>query len=266
MPTWVETVSFAPWGYKICFQSDSHGIIQQIKELLPPDWPESDPSHYDRLFAIRLTGDKKQRGVWRGESSGDPELLFPETDLNSILNYLEQDIHIDFASYVPDLVVVHAGVVKWKDKVIIIPGRTHSGKSTLVYQLIQQGAIYYSDEFALIDHQGMVYPYPRYLSLRQDKGEIKKIPADKLGWSPKLGAAKVGMVVVAKYEENAVWNPSALSPGMAVLSLFDNTVSATIAPSRAMEYLPKAVAGAVLLEGKRGEAESTACLLLKELD
>ena len=56
-------------------------------------------------------------------------------------------------------IFIHAGVVGWQGRAIVIPGRSFSGKSTLVAALLQAGATYYSDEFAVLDGRGYVHPF-----------------------------------------------------------------------------------------------------------
>src|SRR5262249_57961124 len=46
---------------------------------------------------------------------------------------------------------------------IVVPGRSHTGKSTLVAELVRRGATYWSDEFAVLDDAGRVHPYRRPL-------------------------------------------------------------------------------------------------------
>ena len=60
-----------------------------------------------------------------------------------------------------DVAVVHGGVVAHDGRAILLPGPTHAGKSTLVAELVRRGAPYFSDEYALIDADGRVHPYPR---------------------------------------------------------------------------------------------------------
>lgn len=61
---------------------------------------------------------------------------------------------------------VHAGAVLWGERILLLPGITHSGKSSLVAELLRRGATYFSDEYALVDSEGHVHPYPRPLLLR----------------------------------------------------------------------------------------------------
>ena len=65
-------------------------------------------------------------------------------------------------------VFVHAGVVGWKGRALVLPGKSGAGKTTLVAELIRAGATYYSDEYAVLDERGRVHPYARPLAVRVD--------------------------------------------------------------------------------------------------
>ena len=54
----------------------------------------------------------------------------------------------------------------WKGQAVMVPAHSHTGKTTLVAELIQNGAEYYSDEYASLDRSGFVHPFPRDLSIR----------------------------------------------------------------------------------------------------
>src|SRR6266571_635115 len=82
---------------------------------------------------------------------------------------LEQT-EVELRKLVADLsrreIFVHAGVVEWRGRAIVIPGKTFTGKSSLTAAFVRAGARYLSDEYALIDAEGRVRPYPKPLSLR----------------------------------------------------------------------------------------------------
>lgn len=71
-------------------------------------------------------------------------------ELDEALRALESDLQLHVAVRSRRFVFVHAGVVGWRGRAILLPGRSHSGKSTLVAALLEEGAAYYSDEYALI--------------------------------------------------------------------------------------------------------------------
>src|SRR5205085_12389371 len=109
---------------------------------------------------------------------------------------------------------VHAGVVGWNGRAIILPGKSMSGKSTLVAALVRAGATYYSDEYAVFDAQGRIHPYARPLSLRGEEGApAKRCPAQELGGTPGNGPLRVGLVAAADYRPGASWRPRPLPAG-----------------------------------------------------
>src|SRR5438045_8281052 len=86
---------------------------------------------------------------------------------------LESHLRLCVAELAKHRVFVHAGVVGWKGKAIVIPGRSYSGKSTLVSELVKAGATYYSDDYAVFDARGRVYPFPKPLEMR-DEGAFRQ--------------------------------------------------------------------------------------------
>ena len=61
-------------------------------------------------------------------------------------------------------------MVGWHGRAILVPGHSFQGKSTLVQAFVAAGALYFSDELALIDGAGQVHPYPRPMMLRDGTG------------------------------------------------------------------------------------------------
>ena len=72
-------------------------------------------------------------------------------DKNFALDEIEARIRVQVATSSETRVFVHAGVVGWHGRAIVIPGESRSGKSELVTALVQAGATYYSDEYAVLD-------------------------------------------------------------------------------------------------------------------
>jgi hypothetical protein len=131
--------------------------------------------------------------------------------------------------------------------------------------LLKRGATYYSDEYAVLDADGLVHPYARRLSLRQEGGQpsLRRTAAD-LGAATGCEPLPVGLVAVAKYRQGAHWRPRRLTRGQAVWELLDCTLSAQRQPDAALNALERAVAGATGLKGFRGGAAETADLLLRQ--
>jgi hypothetical protein len=186
-------------------------------------------------------------------------MLLPEA-----LNSLESMMRFQIALLAKKKLFVHAGVVGWKGRAIVIPGHSFSGKTTLVSALVRAGAEYYSDEFAVFDHHGLVHPFPKALNIRGKSGQsTEKCPVETLGGQRGTEALPVGMIVVTEYHAGTRWRPRRLSQGDAVLALLAHTVRAQVAPEFALPTLGRVAEHAQGLSGKRGEAIDLARLLLR---
>ena len=61
---------------------------------------------------------------------------------------------------------MHAGAIEWRDRVVLLPGVSNAGKSTLVAGLVRAGARYLTDEAACLDHETLVVrPFPKAIAL-----------------------------------------------------------------------------------------------------
>ena len=182
--------------------------------------------------------------------------------VDEVLRALASGLHGQVAGWARERLFVHAGVVGWNGKALVIPGRTFSGKSSLVAALVRAGATYFSDEYAVFDAEGRVYPYAKPLSLRDEEGRARgSFPVEALGGQAATEPLPVGMIVAARYEAGARWRPRSLSPGRVLLTLLDNTVQVRKQPQAAMQTLQKAAMSAEAFQSKRGEADQVAAWL-----
>ena len=105
----------------------------------------------------------------------------PAQPLEAALKNLQKELHICVAEHATSHTFVHAGVVAWKDRTLILPGFSHAGKSSaLLWSLVQAGAVYYSDEYAIFDEHGSVYPFALPIGLRLNHGERRFIRPDNV--------------------------------------------------------------------------------------
>lgn len=239
-------------------------------DRLPPNWkPASSPvvvNMYSLLIGGGDGGNARPNmrrfnllyagGVLAARSL-DPEL---------VLHNFESDVQIYVGILARRRIFVHAGVVEWKGQAILIPGRSMSGKTTLTAELVRAGATYYSDEYAVLDEQGRVHPYPRRLGMRSPGvAEQTKVPAEELGGKVGVKPMPVGMIVVSQYKEGARWRPRRISTGQGALEVLANTVPARIRPEQSLNSIQHAVTNAEIFKGTRGEAEETAHFILQSL-
>jgi hypothetical protein len=175
-------------------------------------------------------------------------------------------MHLYVAEYASNRVFVHAGVVGWRGRAILLPGASGAGKSTLVAALLRAGASYYSDEYAVLDPHGLVHPFARRLSIRAADGTTVRCEPEEFGGRAADRPLPVGLVAVTKYLVGTQWRPRPLTAGQAILALLQDTLPARRDPEGSLRVLRKAVAPALVLKGTRGEADETAAGLLAALD
>jgi hypothetical protein len=193
-------------------------------------------------------------------------LIARALDLEAVLAAFNKHAELLTAFRAPDGLFVHAGVVGWQNRAIVIPCRSFSGKTTLVKALIETGATYYSDEFAILDRQGLVHPYSLPLALRGENGQAgRKTPVELLGGRSGRAPLPIGLVVVTPYRAGARWQPRLLLAGQALLALMDNTGAARREPGFSNPILRQAVLGAKCIQSKRSEASRVARAILGQL-
>ena len=175
--------------------------------------------------------------------------------LDEILDHLESALHFRVAVEARTRLFVHAGVVGWNDGAIVIPGRTHAGKSSLVAALVRAGATYYADEYALLDEEGLVYPFARALGIRDDTGRRRRVDPRAIG-DVGDGPLPVSRVIVTRHVAGAEWCAEPISPGETVLALLDNTLAARSRPADALRILTAVARRARGFRGERGDARA----------
>jgi hypothetical protein len=265
---WVASRSILAYGVRIGIRTNVPKVLDSLSEHLPPLWKPGSTTYVDRWFSLRIGGGRvRGRGNSFHELFEDTQPGAKSRSLSVVLEDLERRMKMYVAEMSPRRVFVHAGAVGWKGKGIVIPGRSFSGKSSLVAAMLRLGATYYSDEFAVLDLHGRLHPYPQPLAIRRNgSGKQKKCWPEKMGGVAGTKALPIGLVVAGKYEAGRQWRPEQLSVGQAILELLDNTVPARRKPEVVISVLGNAVAGAALLKGTRGEADETATLILKGQD
>jgi hypothetical protein len=242
-------------------------VLRRFTELVPPGSKLIDSEIVDQLYSVVIGGPGSNPQIKRYNVAywGDQRLA-RSLDLETVLDVFESNLQITVAEWSPLRVFVHAGVVAWKGRAIVIPGLSFSGKTTLVKHLVQAGAKYYSDEYAVLDRRGWVHPYPRPLGLRRhDSTRTEKIKVADLGGATGSLPLPVNLIVSTTFKAGAVWRPRKLSPGNGVLELLSHTVSARRRPGLALTSLKKVAANATFLKGVRGEAGETADAILKKV-
>ncbi len=250
-------LTFAAFGVDFGLRSNDPDLLQRASQALPPG---SDTAADDVTLWFTL-----QRSL--PSSVGAPRHRLFKNDtvvaegirLSPILEALEDELRLAVASGTRTHVFVHAGVVRAAGGVIVLPGRSETGKTTLVRALVDAGAEYWSDEYAVFDEQGLVWPYPRRVSIRQGSNRRHR---EWLAGPSSPEPQPMRLLLATGYEAGASWAPRSLSAGDAAMALFNHTLVARMRPAFALQVLSKAVEGARALAGPRGEAAHFAAAVL----
>ena len=248
-------------------RTDDPSVLERLAEFLPPGTARAPNGVVERLYSIRTgAGVAERRGLRRFRLLyADHVRLARTLDAGELFERFEADLQLFVAATSERRVFVHAGVVGWKGRAVVVPGRSFSGKTTLVAELVRAGATYYSDEFAVLDSAGRVHPYPKPLAVRGDGFRQRKVSVDELGGSAATRALPVGLVVVSEFREGSRFRPRTLTPGQGSLALLANTVPARRRPLEVLETLGRVVRTATVLRGARGEAAEAAARILERV-
>lgn len=261
MPATASThdIAFDAFGVRIGLSTNDPAVLERLRDFVPPNAQPIASDDVQQRFEVRVgdgTYDMHFGKSWNLESH----------DLEFALGLLDMHMCGYMAVHSPQRIFVHAGVVAHDGRLIVMPGMSFAGKSSLVAAFVRAGATYYSDEFAPLDEEGRVHPYPKPISLRDQAGKQTTHTATSLGGSTGDEALKPAMVVVSAYRPGISWEPRRLSAGEAVLAMLGNTVPARERPQDSIRAIRAAVEDAIVIQTDRGEADETVPLILAELN
>jgi len=255
-------IAFEAFGARIGIRT-AESVASDLRPRLPPRARPITTEDYHTVYAVKTMSRRSSSDHTRYQLTRDGVAIGSFRSLSDVCRELESDMHFRVALAARDFLFVHAGVVQWKGRAVVIPGRTETGKSSLVMALVNAGGEYFSDEYAVLDREGRVHAYPKALSERREDGPPRLHSAKALGGQEEASAVPIGLTVITRFRDGAAWNPQRISKARAVIAMFDNTVVARTRPEFALSVLAKAVTGTEGLEGDRGEASEMASGLLQ---
>lgn len=259
---WRASITFRAYGLTISIRTTHPSALHDIGRIFPYGSKACSDRRPDFLYSLQAAAASGRSVLWR-----NAEIIDSTRSRRRLLETLESSLAQTVAEFSRTDVFVHAGAVSWNGGAIIIPGRSLSGKSTLVAALVRAGAAYLSDEYAVIDSRGRVRPFARPLALRSERGG-RQIPTsvESLRGRTETRPRPVSVVFVTTFKKDARFRPRPLSAGEVLLALLANTVPARTRPKAAMSRLRRVAASARGLRGSRGEAAAIAMRILSEAD
>lgn len=164
-------------------------------------------------------------------------------------------------------VFIHAGVVGISGRALVLPGRSHTGKSTLVEALVRHGAEYFSDEFAILDESALVHRFPKPITLRtgDGKGRIEVEPPKSFPRA-EISPVPCGMVFITEFKKDAEWKPLELSAAEGMLAIIENTVPIRTFTEFSLKVLNKLALRAIIRQSYRSEADHVAVKLIEHFN
>ncbi len=238
------------YGYKIGFRYQQMEVRKCLDEITLHSWKRCSADAADAWLTVTST-----ENGYELLDDGKPWTAVAAGNLELLRHRLQQLIQIRLTAGARGFAFVHAGVVLCKSGLVVIAGPSKTGKSSLVKEMCLRGARFYSDEFAVINPQGLVEPYPRDLWSRISKKERRPESAASLGWSADLGPAPISLLLFAPYKPGSAWQPTCLTADEAARLLGENAKLSDTAGVQ-LELLEQACQCCTRLSGIRGDSNA----------
>lgn len=253
---WPIRLSVTAYGVSVGVRTNDPRVAEGLEEHLPPGSRTAEFFDPGRVYSLVLEEDQRS-GRFKYAVYVNGALLTRSATPQACLRTFEAHLQLHVAEMAPERVFVHAGVVAYQGRGILLPGRSFAGKSMLVRELVQAGAQYYSDEYAVLDADGSVHPYPRPLAIRNEGGGgVTKHAVPTNGVRAEGESLPVGLIVLSEFRSGGEWRPRRLSPGRGALALLANTVAARRIPDVALATFHQVVTRVPIIASERGEASS----------
>jgi hypothetical protein len=264
-----KQIKFQAFGVKIGIEAEKTLHLEQLYRLLEKTFPSGFEKVREQEIKFRfvIKSNKTKKGE-RFELFRNDEKLIEDAGGELFFQMVESEVRVTVAEFAVSRVFLHAGVVAWRNQAIVIPAKSYSGKSTLVAELVKKGAVYYSDEYAVLDAAGNVQPFPKWLSLRGiiDPYTQLECSVESLGGIAGTETIPVGMVLIAQYKKEKKilkrWNPRRLSSGQAMMEMLPHAIPIRGKPKFVLEVLNKLTHRAIIVKTVRGEAKEFASALI----
>jgi hypothetical protein len=266
---WICGPAISCHGLNIGFRASRDDLFRGLADVFPPGSCDCD-ADVDILYSLDVDCYGTQYTASAGFARNALDSLgasrrIVASNLGGMLKLLRLHLQHTVAELAAGRVFVHAAAIAWRDRLLLFPGRSRSGKSVLAREFIRAGAVYFSDEFAAVDEKGMVHPFARPILLRSDCGKVAYDPGEH-GHPVGAAASPAGLIVITRYARHGVFRPTPVPPGQALLYLARNTVSLRSNPGYVLRILTRLVSSARAVKSARGEASDAVAVLLNTVE
>lgn len=243
-------------GSQIHVSLSSADLLDQLEER----WPPIGLGRADSSADVAMHLD-----VSRREPDGAVAVLVDGVASPGSWDRVESELALFTATHLERLVAIHAGAVRWGEAVLLFPGPSRAGKSTLCMAAHAAGAEVLTDEYALVDpRSGLLSGWRRPVRVRAEACiERHDLTVDH-------EPVRADLVAVLEHRSTTVddptrhdWHP--VPPSQTVLGLLANTVCARTRPDDSLDAALAIARNAITLEGVRGEAAAAISELFRLL-
>lgn len=257
-------LTFECFGVKVKVSSNKREFVERARTILPVGAIEKKLDAVEHQFELRVRDDRQECVLYYNERE-----WLRDAGLKWTFDVLRSTLRQRVAENTTERVFVHAGAVAWRDQIILIPGDSFAGKTTLTAELVRAGAVYYSDEFAILDSDALVHPFQKPLSMRDRKtraAEQTDFPVEHFRGVQGETPLPVGLVVITEYQPRARWQPEVLTAGNGALEILKHANNSLKHPEIVLPVLQKVAEQAKIIKTKRGDAARAARLILRETE
>jgi hypothetical protein len=192
-------------------------------------------------------------GLSRAESEGEPTIHVTAADDSvTAMARVESELGLFAAEHLADRVAVHTAVLSIDGHVVLLPGKSMAGKSSLCVAAHRLGHQVHSDEYALVDPDtGLVEAWSRPVRQRNGDGTVQRLPIHST-----MAPSPVTLVAGLIYDAaEPSWRVEELSPAQIATLLLMNTVCGESRPEFAFRGALAVARKSHGIQGVRGEAE-----------
>ena len=120
---WAAGVCIQAYGWRIGIRVNRAEALERIMDCLPPGWTPSDPPFVDRLYSFVAGGARANVRKYNLLYAGLQPVV-RTMNVEEVYSVLEADLQLFLAEHARDRIFVHAGVVGWRGRAILVPGRS----------------------------------------------------------------------------------------------------------------------------------------------
>ena len=140
---WAAGIAFDAFGASIGVGTNDPAFLELLMPHFPPGWKARRSVAVDWLYSFRVGGTGRQPSVRHFHLLYENlEQRARTLDLEEAIDSFARALRGHVATAATRRVIVHGGVVGWRSRAIVCAGRTFTGKTSLVAELVRSGATY----------------------------------------------------------------------------------------------------------------------------